>query len=237
MKNFRYINATKLVGIVLAIYCVAIAATAQSTNQSEPTQFSGSEYTGKGPNKETLYFFSFTGGPGEVSIRLEIKAKQYSTFARLEVLDAELNTLATHNMNAATTSGSQQVLKKINLDEKQTVLLKVTLDSNLANYKIALGGAIETGASPGESGAPTPTDTPPADPGGASPPTEVSPSEASPGPTTSTGGNKFFNVDLGKFKLGQLINIPKGTLVIQMKDGTTQEIDMATVKSLTIKKN
>src|SRR5215204_5467362 len=163
MKNFTHIKPAKLIAALLAIYCMAVSVTAQSTNQSEPTQFSGSEYTGKGPNKETLYFFSFTGGPGEVSVRLEIKAKQYSTFARLEILDAELNTLATHNMNAATTSGSQQVLKKINLDEKQTVLLKVTLDSNLANYKIVVAGAVETA-----SAAPTdtpPSDTPPADAG------------------------------------------------------------------------
>ena len=216
------------------LVCTGHAA-AQSTNQSEPTQFSGTEYAGKGPSKETLYYFGFTGGPGEVSVRLEIKAKQYSTFARLEILDADLNTLATHNMNAATTSGSQQVLKKINLDEKKAVLLKVTLDSNLANYKIVLAGAVETA-----SAAPTdtpPSDTPPADAGsGGSATTDSTASEAGPGPTASTS-SKFFNVDLGKFKLGQLINMPKGTLVIQMKDGSTQEIDMTTVKSLTIKKN
>lgn len=235
MKIINRINTTKFIAAILAIYCMAVSITAQSTNQSEPTQFSGNEYTGKGPSKETLYYFGFTGGPGEVSVRLEIRAKQYSTFARLEILDAELNTLATHNMNASTTSGSQQVLKKINLDEKQTVLLKVTLDGNLANYKIALGGAIETGAS----GPSTPTDAPPVDTGGGTTPsTESTPSEASPGPSSSTGSNKFFNVDFGKFKLGQFINLPKtGTLVIQMKDGTTQEIDMASVKSVTVKKS
>src|SRR5215203_777155 len=218
------------------LVCTGHAA-AQSTNQSEPTQFSGTEYAGKGPSKETLYYFGFTGGPGEVSVRLESKAKQYSTFARLEILDAELNTLATHNMNAATTSGSQQVLKKINLDEKKAVLLKVTLDSNLANYKIVLAGAVETAdAAPTDT---TPADTPSADAGGGggSATMDSNASEAGPGPTASTSSNKFFNVDLGKFKLGQLINMPKGTLVIQMKDGSTQEIDMTTIKSITIKKN
>lgn len=231
MKNFKHIKPTQLIAAVLAIYCMSVSITAQSTNQSTPTQFSGNEYTGKGPSKETLYFFGFTGGPGEVTVALEIKAKQYSTFARLEILDSELNTLATHNMNAATTSGAQQVLKKINLDEKQAVLLKVTLDGNLANYKIVLGGAVDAGP-------PVTTDTPSADSGGgATPSTESVPSEASPGPSASTGGNKFFNIDFGKFKLGQFINFPKtGTLVIHLKDGTTQEIDLASVKSVTVKK-
>lgn len=232
MKMYKNICAKTILSAVLAICCLAISIAAQSTNQAEPTQFTGTEYTGKAPSKETLYFFSFTGGPGEVTIRLEIKAKQYSTFARLEVLDSELNTLATHNMNAATTSGSQQVLKKISLDEKQTVLLKVTLDGNLANYKITLGGAVEVGA-------PTPSDTPPADTGGgAITSSESAAGEAGPAPTASTGSNKFFNIDFGKFKLGQFINMPKsGTLVIQMKDGTTQEIDLAGVKSVTVKKS
>ena len=219
------------IAFVFGMLACTIHVAGQSTNQSSPTPLTSAEFTGKAPSKETLYFFNFTGGPGEVTVQLEIKAKQYSTFARLEILDSGLNTLATHNMNAATTSGAQQVLKKVNLDEKQTVLLKVTLDANLANYKIALGGAIEAAAS-------TPTDTPPADTsGGTSTSTESTPSEASPGPTASTGGNKFFNVDFGKFKLGQFINMPKtGMLVIQMKDGTTQEIDLASVKSVTVKK-
>jgi hypothetical protein len=221
---------------IFAALAFAIPIAGQSADQSSPTPLTTAEFSGKGPAKEAIYYFNFAGGPGEVTIRLEIKAKQYSTFARLEVLDSELSTLATHNMNAATTSGSQQVLKKINLDAKQTVLLKVTLDGNLANYKIAIGGAVEAGAT--ETGASTPTDVPSADTGaGSNSSTDPSPSEASPGPTASTGGNKFFNVDFGKFKVGQFINLPKGTLVIQMKDGSTQEIDLMTVKSVTIKKN
>jgi hypothetical protein len=232
MKGLKNNYAKKVLVAGFAIYCLAISIAAQSTNQSEPTQFSGTEYSGKGPAKETLYFFSFTGGPGEVTVRLEIKAKQYSTFARLEVLDSELNTLATHNMNAATTSGSQQILKKINLGEKQTVLLKVTLDGNLANYKIAIGGAVDAGTA-------SPSDTPPADTGGGTNTSAESVvSEASPEPTAATGSNKFFNIDFGKFKLGQFINMPKtGTLVIQMKDGTAQEIDLSGVKTVTVKKS
>ena len=226
MKNQR----TILFLISLSMVALAASAFGQSKDQSNPTALNSTEYVGRPPTKETNYFFNFSGGPGEVSVTLEIKAKQYSTFARLEILDGELNTLATHNMNAATTSGAQQVMKKINLDEKQTILVKVTLDGNLANYKITLGGAVETAAS-------TPTDAPPADNGsGPTSSTESTATEAGPAPSASTG-SKLFNIDFGKFKLGQFINMPKtGTLVIQMKDGTTQEIDLAGVKSVTLKK-
>src|SRR5688572_2062530 len=115
---------------------------AQSTNQASPTPLNGT-YEGKGPNKETNYYFNFTGGPGEVTVQLEIKAKNYSTFARLEVWSGN-KTIAMHNMNAATTTGASSVVKEFNLDEKQTVLLKLTLDANLANYTLTLGGAVES---------------------------------------------------------------------------------------------
>jgi hypothetical protein len=191
------------------------AVPAQSTDGSKPTALTSGEFSGKGPNKETNYYFNFTGGAGEVTIALELRAKQYSTFARLELLDAGLNPLAAHNMNAATSTGTAQALKKIALGEKQTVLLKLTLDANLAEYKITLGGAVEGGAS-------TPTD-------GSSTKTNDA--------ATSADADKFFNVDLGKFRLGQFINLPEtGMLVIRTKDGATQEIDLRTIKSVTIKK-
>jgi len=246
MKHIR--SMFGLWAMALAIFGLVAAASAQSKDQSSPTALTSGEYLGKSPIKETTYFFNFNGGPGEVSVRLEISAKQYSTFARLEIIDAELNTLATHNMNAATTSGTAQVLKKLTLDEKQTLMIKLTLDGNLASYKIALGGAVDSGTAPstGQAGSDTggTTEAGTSTESGGAPETGSTSSSTDPnsggsGSTASpsTGNNKFFNVDLGKFKLGQFINFPKnGTLVIHLKDGTTQELDLANVKNVTIKK-
>jgi hypothetical protein len=183
----------------LIVMSIAISAFAQSTNQSSPTVMNSPQYIGKGPSKETTYFFSFTGGPGEVEIKLELKAKTYSTFARLEVLDAGMHTMATLNMNAATSTGPAQEIKQIDVDEKQTVILKLTLDSNLATYKIDLSGAVTWDAA-GNNG------------------------------SGSNGSNGKL-----KFSSGQHINVPKkGTLIIKMNDGTTQEFDLATVESVDV---
>jgi len=214
-----------LVIIVFLVSSISVAA--QSTTPSSPTSLNG-QYQGKGPNKETNYYFGFTAGPGEVTVHLEIMAKAYSTFARLEVWSGN-KTIATHNMNAATTTGASSVVKEFNLDEKATVLIKVTLDANLANYKITLGGAVETSA--------TSEETPSAQTGDGMAQAEIAPTGPTKTGDSQSGGGKAFNIDLGKFKLGQFINFPKtGTLVVQMKDGTTQEIDLATVKSVTVKK-
>jgi hypothetical protein len=116
-------------------------------------------------------------------------------------------------MNAATTTGSAQVIKKIELNNKQTVLLKLTLDGNLAEYKITLGGAVGFSSSGSDN------------------------SSISTGNTTnqSTNKNKMSNIDFTKIKFGKFINLPKnGTLVIQMNDGLKQEIDLKNVESVTV---
>jgi hypothetical protein len=188
----------RMVILNLIVMSIAISAFAQSTNQSSPTVMNSPQYIGKGPSKETTYFFSFTGGPGEVEIKLELKAKTYSTFARLEVLDAGMHTMATLNMNAATSTGPTQEIKQIDVDEKQTVILKLTLDSNLASYKIDLSGAVTWDSAGNGSG--------------------------------SNGSNGKL-----KFSSGQHINVQKkGTLIIKMNDGTTQEFDLATVESVDV---
>ena len=110
----------------LILLVLVNSATAQSTVQSKPTPLTTSEYTAKGPTKETNYYFSFTGGPGEVSVTLKIKATDYSTFARIEILTSGMATLATHNMNATTGTGPVQVVK--------TVSLKKTTDTNYQTY-------------------------------------------------------------------------------------------------------
>ena len=223
MKNKKNFYALKLILLTILSLAFINATQAQSTNQSNPTPFAANEITGKGPSKETNYYYSFTGGPGEVTITLNIKAKQYSTFARLEVLDAGFNTLATHNMNAATSTGAAQVVKKIGLSEKQSILLKLTLDGNLAEYKIALGGAVVFGgfSSDDSSGSIVNTNA-----------------SQSTGKMTNQSANKdkIFNIDFNKFKFGQFINLPnKGTLVIQMNDGSKQEIDLKNVTNVMVR--
>ncbi len=67
----------------------------------------------------------------------------YSTAVRFELLDAESNQLLAHNMNAATSTGAERVVKRVRIREKQTVLLKLVLDGNTGEYAVRLGGAVE----------------------------------------------------------------------------------------------
>jgi hypothetical protein len=205
MKVQKRSNLRILILPVLACLLFAAAAHAQSTNQTSPTPLTSAGYTGKGPTKETNYYFSFTGGPGEVTVGLEINARDYSTFARLELWSGN-KTIATHNMNAATTTGPSSVVKELNLDGKQTVVIKLTLDANLASYKITLAGAV----------------------GG------EGPSMASAGGVGKPKLNLSAD-DMGKLPKPVTVP-KSGTLIVRMKDGSAHEFDLATVSSVLVMK-
>ena len=140
----------KLISTVAACLLFAITVSSQSTNPSSPTPVNG-QYKGKGPSKETNFYFSITGGPGDIRVRLDIKAKDYSTFARIEIDNDPSNLIAMHNMNASTTTGAASVTKEFKLAKKQTVRIKLTLDGNLAEYTLTVDGGIVFSGGGGES--------------------------------------------------------------------------------------
>jgi hypothetical protein len=191
----------------LIVLAAAVTAFAQSTDESNPTAIDASGYTGKGPGKETNYFYSFTGGPGDVTVTIGLKAKSYSTFCRMEVFDSGMRTVATANMNAATTTGGAGESRTFTLPATQKVLIKLTLDANLASYKISLGGAVGNGDASEGAGA-----------GGN-------------GGMAKPNKDLLKNIDLTKFP--KPVSVPKsGKLIVLMKDGSKQEFDLAEVKSV-----
>lgn len=240
----RYKNILTAAMMALFALSAFVATPAQSTDQSNPTPIAANELVVKGPKKNNQqYYYSFTAGPGEVTLTLNVKVKSSSTFVGIKVFDAELNTLTYHNMSADTSSPGM-ALKKFDVGEKQTLLMSFTSDASLAECRIKLGGAVEFGsASAGE--------TPPAgaDPA-ATPPADATPvpADAGAGETPATGETSATGTlaGLGKNKaftmsildaVGQRFNIPaNGKLRIEMKDGSVQEIDLTQVKKILIRK-
>ena len=141
-------TAIQLLIPAIALCIAGEPAIAQSTNASAPTPISG-DYIGKGPSSETNYYFRFTGGPGSVSVGLEIKPKDYSTFARIEIGNDPSDLIAMHNMNASTTTGPANVVKSFELAKQQSVRIKLTLDANLAEYKLTVSGGGVSSEDPG----------------------------------------------------------------------------------------
>ena len=231
--------------ILLFTICLLAAAVpgwAQSTDQSSPTPITANELSIKGPKKNNQqYYYSFTGGPGEVSIALNVKAKSSSTFVGIKVFDAELNTLTYHNMSADTSPSV--AMKKFDVGEKQALVLTFTSDGSLGECKIKFGGAVEFGAgetlsAPSPDPAITDTSTTPSTdtPAPTETPSSMVEQSSATGAMSGVGKNKAFTMSILD-AVGQRFNIPaNGKLRIEMKDGSVQEIDLTQVKTILVKK-
>jgi len=219
----------KFILIIALILVGGVAASAQSTDQSNPTPITSNELTIAGPKKNNQqFYYSFTAGPGEVSLQFSVKAKTYSTFVGVKIFDAELNTLTYHNMSAD--SSQSMALKKFDVGAKQTLVMSFTSDSNLGECKIKLGGAVELGGA--ESSSSSASDSTATN---STPEAQPVDQGSGAGASTSSGKNKdlvFSILDAA----GQRFNIPaNGKLRLEMKDGSVQEIDLTQVKKILVK--
>jgi hypothetical protein len=219
----------KFILIMALILIGGVAASAQSTDQSNPTPIGSNELTITGPKKSNQqFYYSFTGGPGEVTLQFNVKAKSSSTYVGVKVFDAELNTVTYHNMSADTSPAL--ALKKFDVGGKQTLVLSFTSDSSLGECKIKFGGAVEfNGAESSSSSASDSTAT------NSMPEVQPVDQGSGAGASTSKGKNKDFVFSVLD-AVGQRFNIPaNGKLRLEMKDGSVQEIDLTQVKKILVK--
>src|ERR1700687_2908939 len=81
--------------LLAASLLVLIAATgtvfAQSTTRDHPTPFTSVEIKGELTAEEIEYFYSFTAGPGEVTLTVDVKSSGGTTGTAFELLDGDAN--------------------------------------------------------------------------------------------------------------------------------------------------
>jgi hypothetical protein len=63
-----------LIASLLVLLAAAGSVFAQSTNRDHPTPFTSTEIKGDLKGDEIEYFYSFTAGPGEVTITVDVKS-------------------------------------------------------------------------------------------------------------------------------------------------------------------
>lgn len=202
--------------IAVIMFTLAGAAVAQSTDPQSPTPLTANEIAGGEVAERTSYYFSFEGGPGEVTAALAAKMKKgvKGGSVGIELLDANSKSLASALLSggleggkekleevlfgqlakltsAAATVGSETKEKtaRVKVKQKQSFVLKLTVDKGIESFTLKVGGAIEFGQSVSVDGEMTPTDAT----GGTSttstdqptPAEETTPTEPTP-PTTET---------------------------------------------------
>ena len=74
---------------ILLMAGTAIGVIAQSQDRENPTPLAANTITGSGVGKKVEYYYSFTAGPGEIVVTIDLKAKAGSTNADVEIFDAD----------------------------------------------------------------------------------------------------------------------------------------------------
>jgi len=137
-KNWKAF--TLMMSLMLAVFVGSNSA--QSGNPDNPTPLTSNELKGSLGGADKEFYYSFVAGPGKVTVTVDIKASEGVTsmtlnFSAAESADVLVMPLATHR-------GSKREVDSFNLDERQTVVMKLaSTGSYKGSYVIRLNGAVD----------------------------------------------------------------------------------------------
>ena len=136
--------------LLAASLLVLIAASgsvfAQSTDRDHPTPFTSDEIKGELNGEEIEYFYSFTAGPGEVTITVDVKSSGGTTGTAFELLDSDANKvlICCEGAQAGSSGESGREVVSIKLGKRQTVILHLTpFKYGSGTYRVRISGAVD----------------------------------------------------------------------------------------------
>jgi len=137
-----------LVAGLLVLIAATSSAFAQSTDRDHPTPFTSTEIQGELKAREIEYFYSFTGGPGEVTLTVDVTSSDGTTGTAFELLDADANKvlICCEFAQADSTGTTGRDVKSIKLSKGQTVILHLTpFKYGTGTYRVRISGAVDVG--------------------------------------------------------------------------------------------
>lgn len=125
------------------------AALAQSTDGTTPTQLTSNQIEGEAEASGQSYYYTFTGGPGDLTIKLDGETDFYSTNAHVVLHDERGVELGKVALNATGNSASKSAT--IHLTKSQVIKMQIMLGVNVGihlKYKVSLAGPLNLQAYP-----------------------------------------------------------------------------------------
>jgi len=140
--------------LILASLLMVLTATgstfAQSTDRDHPTPFRSDEIKGELNGEEIEYFYSFTAGPGEATITVDVKSSGGTTGTAFELLDADANKvlICCEGAQADSSGTTGRDVKSIKLGKRQTVILHLTpFKYGTGTFRVRISGAVALASS------------------------------------------------------------------------------------------
>lgn len=145
-KAFRILSKPAIILLILFACALSAAAQTPSTDRDSPTPFTSNEVKGEGTTDKTEYFYSFTAGPGEVTLTFDVKADKGANLHGFdyEVFDAKARRLAGGFLDPVR-GESKRKIETINVRGQQQLLLRLIVTEYVDTYRIRLGGAVSNG--------------------------------------------------------------------------------------------
>ena len=125
------------------------AALAQSTDSATPTKLASNQIEGEAEASGQSYYYTFTGGPGDLTIKLDGETDFYSTNAHVVLHDERGVELGKVALNATGNSASKSAT--IHLTKSQVIKMQIMLGVNVGihlKYKVSLAGPLNLQAYP-----------------------------------------------------------------------------------------
>lgn len=156
----------------LLVAASASVANAQSQDRENPTALSSGEIQGAGVEQKTAYYYTFDGGPGQVSATLNAKMKKGAKTATIgiDLFDANAKSLSSTLLQEGLGGGKEKVdqligngvgrltseldtltgstrqrTSSVKVKEKQKLTLRVMVGPGIETYTVKLEGAVEFG--------------------------------------------------------------------------------------------
>lgn len=199
-------------GLALILALAGIAS-AQSSDRDRPTVLSSGEISGSLNNHNGENFYSFTAGPGELTITVDVTVNHRSDETQIGVLNFELlgqdasTSVLCCEFAQTGDSGTGRTVKSVRLTRRQTIILHTTNGPvGGGTFRVRLNGA-----------------------------NSFSTSTIGGGYNNNDNSNNDNGRDRGN-RGGETINVPEnGILHIRMKNGTSQDIDLSRVRNISVR--
>jgi hypothetical protein len=131
---------------LLLLLAATGSVSAQSTDRDHPTPLTTNEIKGDLDGSEAEYFFSFTAGPGEVTLTVDVKSSGGTAGTAFELLDAKGNKalICCEGAQADSTGTTGRDVKGVKLARRQTVILHLSpFHYGKGTYRVRISGATE----------------------------------------------------------------------------------------------
>lgn len=132
---------SKFIQIIFVIAIWASIANAQPSTRENPLPLRSQELKGNiAPNVLMERFYSFEGGPGEVSFSLEVKSYEQWSNIVVELFDADAQTLIKFDAS----SGGDRKDARLRLENRQPIVMRVygPRNNQSGNFTLKVKGAI-----------------------------------------------------------------------------------------------